>query len=184
MLRVGFAFVNTLATCNMLDLEAVPALQGTQVTPVAYAILCVRFVYFVRLSRSFLAARALRRKRNTRYGWVVNPFPTGTSTRQDTPSFLGAITMGMSRAPRHFEQTLRLHRVGSMPFSRLQLIRAGIAMPHDPNSRAALESAPIRFERTRIPAACTIVRSERDREIPPQTYRRRSTPKLPNPCRP
>ena len=29
--------------------------------------------------------------RNTRYGWVASPYPTGTLTRQDTPSFLGAI---------------------------------------------------------------------------------------------
>ena len=24
---------------------------------------------------------------NTRYGWVANPFPTGTHTPQETPSF-------------------------------------------------------------------------------------------------
>ena len=92
------------ATCSISRLYP---LQGTQVTPVAYAILCVRFVYFVRLSRSFLAARALRRKRNTRYGWVVNPFPTGTSTRQDTPSFLGAITFALTRAAPTLMRTSR-----------------------------------------------------------------------------
>jgi hypothetical protein len=35
----------------------------------------------------------LRTGRNTRYGWVANPYPTGTLTRQDTPSLLGAITI-------------------------------------------------------------------------------------------
>ena len=29
----------------------------------------------------------VRPSRNTRYGWVANPFPTGTFTPQDTPSF-------------------------------------------------------------------------------------------------
>jgi hypothetical protein len=42
----------------------------------------------------------LRTGRNTRYGWVANPYPTGTLTRQDTPSLLGAITMEVSRAGR------------------------------------------------------------------------------------
>ena len=29
----------------------------------------------------------LRHKRNTRYGWLAKPFPTGTYTLQDAPSF-------------------------------------------------------------------------------------------------
>ena len=29
----------------------------------------------------------LRHRRNTRYGWVASPYPTGTFTLQDTPSF-------------------------------------------------------------------------------------------------
>jgi len=29
----------------------------------------------------------LRHRRKTRYGWVASPFPTGTFTLQDTPSF-------------------------------------------------------------------------------------------------
>ena len=29
----------------------------------------------------------LRHRRNTRYGWVANPYPTGTYTLQDAPSF-------------------------------------------------------------------------------------------------
>jgi len=39
----------------------------------------------------------LRHGRKTRYGWMANPFPTGTFTRQDTPSFLGARTLGIRR---------------------------------------------------------------------------------------
>jgi len=34
----------------------------------------------------------LRIGRKTRYGWLAKPYPTGTFTLQDTPSFLGAIT--------------------------------------------------------------------------------------------
>ena len=35
------------------------------------------------LVRSYL----LRNEIKTRYGWVANPYPTGTFTPQDTPSF-------------------------------------------------------------------------------------------------
>jgi hypothetical protein len=41
----------------------------------------------------------LRHGRQTRYGWVAHPYPTGTFTRQDTPSFLGAITPSLSGGP-------------------------------------------------------------------------------------
>jgi len=30
---------------------------------------------------------AIRQRRNTRYGWMVSPYPTGTCTRQEAPSF-------------------------------------------------------------------------------------------------
>ena len=49
--------------------------------PTAYKILCVRLPY----SRS--SVTQLLNKINTRYGWVVKPFPTGTFTLQDTLSF-------------------------------------------------------------------------------------------------
>jgi hypothetical protein len=41
----------------------------------------------------------LRHGRKTRYGWVANPDPTGTFTLQETPSLLGAITLGLSAGP-------------------------------------------------------------------------------------
>ena len=40
----------------------------------------------------------LRHGRKTRYGWVASPYPTGTFTLQETPSFLGAITPSFRRA--------------------------------------------------------------------------------------
>jgi hypothetical protein len=39
----------------------------------------------------------LRHGRKTRYGWVARPYPTGTFTLQETPSFLGARTLGVRR---------------------------------------------------------------------------------------
>lgn len=53
----------------------------------AYRLLCVRFTCLVHAPHSLLTIRALRRRCNTRYGWVVSPYPTGTRTPQDTPSF-------------------------------------------------------------------------------------------------
>ncbi|MFT4764821.1 MAG: hypothetical protein ACI9OH_001923, partial [Oleispira sp.] len=35
----------------------------------------------------------LRHRRNTRYGWWVKPYPTGTYTLQDASSFLDALTL-------------------------------------------------------------------------------------------
>jgi hypothetical protein len=62
--------------------------SGCAVTPAAYRILCLRFAHLL-----FAAILALLRNgRKTRYGWLANPYPTGTFTLQDTPSFLGAIT--------------------------------------------------------------------------------------------
>jgi len=57
-------------------------LSGNAIFPTAYMILCVRFICFVR--RKF---HPLRHRRNTRYGWLARPFPTGTFTLQDAPSF-------------------------------------------------------------------------------------------------
>jgi len=48
----------------------------------------------------------LRRGRNTRYGWVVNPFPTGTFTLQDAPSFAwrsNAVNHRQVKVARFFE---------------------------------------------------------------------------------
>ena len=38
----------------------------------------------------------LRHGRKTRYGWVASPFPTGTCTLLETPSFLGARTLALT----------------------------------------------------------------------------------------
>lgn len=46
----------------------------------------------------FAASRRLLHRRKTQYGWVASPYPTGTFTPQEAPSFLGAITTKLSRA--------------------------------------------------------------------------------------
>ncbi len=56
-------------------LSAMPVLRSC-VLPTACTILCVRFTYLVRTC--FFSV--LRHRRNTRYGWLVKPFPTGTFT--------------------------------------------------------------------------------------------------------
>src|SRR5262249_25910077 len=84
--------VKTLGIRNPRLCEAVPARQGTRLPlrPPGYAgdassILCA-------------VSPRLRHGCKTRYGWVAHPYPTGTCTLPETPSFLGAITLGLSRA--------------------------------------------------------------------------------------
>ena len=56
-------------------------LQESTPLPVAYMIPCVRFVWVVR--RCVYPSQS----RNTRYGWLAIPYPTGTLTLQETPGF-------------------------------------------------------------------------------------------------
>ena len=71
--------------------EAVPARQGARsplrpagcsvdASPVVFATCC-----------------CLRPRRKTRDEWGAHPYPTGTFPRHDTPSFLGASTLGVRR---------------------------------------------------------------------------------------
>jgi hypothetical protein len=57
--------------------------SGSAISPTAYRILCVR------LPCNSLCSRGtkLRSRTNTRYGRVASPYPTGTFTRQEAPSF-------------------------------------------------------------------------------------------------
>jgi hypothetical protein len=54
-------------------------LQESPPLPVAYMIPCVRFVWVVQ--RLVYPSQS----RNTRYGWLATPYPTGTFTLQETP---------------------------------------------------------------------------------------------------
>jgi len=77
------AYVKTLGDLKF-DFEAVSTLRSYEL-PTACTILCVRFTHFVLLWKSIKLR--FRCGRNTRYGWMVNPFPTGPFTLQDAPSF-------------------------------------------------------------------------------------------------
>ena len=72
-------YVKTLGIRNTLISKLYQHFR-VHVTPMAYRILCLRLTCFVRDS-------ALRHRSKTRYGWVASPFPMGTFTPQDTPSF-------------------------------------------------------------------------------------------------
>lgn len=75
------------STATILDFGAVPAIQGVRppLWPITFSVYASP-VLFPTPCR-FSSTQAVRHRRNTRYGWVANPFPTGTCTLQDAPSF-------------------------------------------------------------------------------------------------
>jgi hypothetical protein len=67
--------VSTLSPSVLLSLTRLKSLQGGAATPLAYKILCVRFTSVVHVCYSFpTIGNAVLQRRNTRYGWVVNPY--------------------------------------------------------------------------------------------------------------
>ena len=73
-----------------LKFRSCTSTSGRAGTPTAYRILCLRFAQLVR-SLFLTLLSLLRTGRKTRYGWLARPYPAGTFTLQETPSFLGAI---------------------------------------------------------------------------------------------
>jgi len=88
--RVAFGGVKTLGVRNKRLFEAVPALQGARspLRPTGYAVYASPILFAV--------SPRLRHGRKTRYGWVASPYPTGTFTLPEMPSFLGAITPALT----------------------------------------------------------------------------------------
>jgi hypothetical protein len=64
---IGFRYSKNVTDC--INILTMLTASGICASPVAYMVLCVRFVY---LSQSKPHAM-LRQKRNTRYGWLVSP---------------------------------------------------------------------------------------------------------------
>jgi hypothetical protein len=65
----------TLSPSAFLPLTRLISLQGGANAPLAYKILCVRFTPVVHVGYSLpTICYAVRQRRNTRYGWVVNPY--------------------------------------------------------------------------------------------------------------
>ena len=79
--RVACGGVQTLGVRNKRLFEAVPALQGARLPlrPPGYAVYASPILFAV--------SPRLRHGRKTRYGWVARPYPTGTFTLQEMPSF-------------------------------------------------------------------------------------------------
>ena len=74
-----------------LKFRSCTSTSGRAGTPTAYRILCLRFAQVVR-SLFIILLSLLRTGRKTRYGWLARPYPAGTFTLQEAPSFLGART--------------------------------------------------------------------------------------------
>jgi hypothetical protein len=79
-LCVGFRYRYTIAICFILSNEAVSRLQVVRLPYGLCGSLCTL--------QSFCSVLNIFHNCNTRYGWLVRPYPTGTYTLQETPSFL------------------------------------------------------------------------------------------------
>ncbi len=78
-LRVDFRGVKHVVTCIYVITKLYQT-SGSADSPVASLIRCVRFAGVVQ-------SCDLRLPRNTRDGWLATPYPTGTFTLQEAPSF-------------------------------------------------------------------------------------------------
>lgn len=72
-------FVLSSSTLKLSTSET-NSLSGCAITPATCRILCLRLIYLAR-------PPGLRHRSKTRYGWVANPYSTGTCTPQDASSF-------------------------------------------------------------------------------------------------
>jgi hypothetical protein len=101
--------VNALAIC-MSALTGLSHALRRAGSPAVSVVPGVRFPWFVRLL-------CLLSRGNTRYGWLVRPYPVGTSTPQETPSFAWRTNARLQAPPiaaaRHER---RLFPVGCKPF--------------------------------------------------------------------
>jgi hypothetical protein len=71
-LCIGFRYSKNVADCiNKLTMLTA---SGICASPVAYMVLCVRFVSFCSHLPQSKPQATLRQKRNTRYGWLVRPY--------------------------------------------------------------------------------------------------------------
>ena len=70
-LRFGFRHVNNVAICFFPTLTGLNVLQGVRppLWPICFPVYASCYCY--------------QFPRNTRYGWLARPYPTGTSTRQE-----------------------------------------------------------------------------------------------------
>ena len=107
--RVAFGGVQTLGIRDS-PVEAVPALQGTRLPlrPPGYTVDASPILFAV--------SPRLRHGRKTRYGWVATPYPTGTFTLLETPSFSWRCN---ARAQRRVDESAAALHSGSFFWLRL-----------------------------------------------------------------
>ena len=94
MLHLDFEYVTALVSRNKSYFRGDASTSGSRLSlwPTHFSVYASP-VLFVRLFEVSFKRKAncdpyeLRHRRNTRYGWVVSPFPTGTFTLQGAPSF-------------------------------------------------------------------------------------------------
>jgi hypothetical protein len=90
-LCVGFWCVKTIAVCMSRDNGAVASFRECGLPYGLRGALCT-----LHLCRS---AFYLLHRCNTRYGWLVRPYPVGTCTLQETPSFAWRTNAGAHLLP-------------------------------------------------------------------------------------
>jgi hypothetical protein len=86
-LRVGFQSSHTVAACFNSFNEAKSASGWCGHPSGLHDSLCTLRLCCSRSLQSPDQHDAVRQRRNTRYGWMASPYPTGTCTRQEAPSF-------------------------------------------------------------------------------------------------
>ena len=91
-LRVAFQHVKTVGIRNKLISKLYQHFRERDLPYGLQDSLCTLAPSCSRLS-------PLRNGTNTRYGWVANPYPTGTFTRQETPSFARRDNVGKGHLP-------------------------------------------------------------------------------------
>ena len=84
-LCVGFWHVKTIAVCFILFHEAVSSFGECGLPCGLRGSLCT--LQLLRSASSFLSSYRLLLSCNTRYGRLVRPYPAGTPTPQEAPSF-------------------------------------------------------------------------------------------------
>src|SRR5712691_611458 len=91
--RMAFGSVQTLGV-RTSHVEAVPAFQGARspLRPPGYSVDASPILFTV--------SPRLRHGRKTRYGWVANPYPTGTFTLPETPSLPWRDNAGRQAPPK------------------------------------------------------------------------------------
>jgi hypothetical protein len=115
----------TLSPSAFLSLPRLKSLQGdaSPLWPTGFSVYASPLLFTsATVPRPFAA---LRQRRNTRYGRVAGPYPTGTLTRQEAPSFAWRTNDSSVLA----SSTLTLSPSALLPLTRLKSLQDGALTP-------------------------------------------------------